>query len=334
MKKLFAGIILSLATVVAFAMPRPSDIENALAARDYQSAKSMTQEVLRERPDSAKAHLFNAYVLLKADNDRGAAAAELKTARLLDTNHKVQDSALFGRTVAELERAVPVQRVAPKPSYASQPVATTYVETVGDSALVKLLKFLFWTTIIGIIVYVLYKLLTRKRQVTSWMDVPHVPYTPDVLPAGGSLQPRPYVNHGRTYDAPPHPVYQPAYVAPQPSTVVVNSGNNHGNDLLTGMLISDMMHHGSHDTHGHSHSNRDTYVEREYVAPAPVYEAPRTTDYETSRSSYSSGSDDDWKSSSSSSSSSSSDSWSSSSSYDSGSSSSYDSGSSGGGGWD
>src|SRR5437764_7669133 len=145
MKKLFAGIILAVAAIAALASPRPSEIEDALAAHDYQSAKAMTQEVLREHPNSARAHLFEAFVLLKADNNRAGAAEELKTARLMDRDGKVTNSSLFGRTVAELD-AAPTQRYVPR-NPAVHVNADTYVVPVeqGPSALMKVLKFLFYT---------------------------------------------------------------------------------------------------------------------------------------------------------------------------------------------
>lgn len=335
MKKIFAGIILSLATVAALAMPQPRDIEDALVARDYQSAKSMTQEVLRERPDSARAHLFNAYVLLKADNNREGASAELKTARMLDKNHKVQDSALFGRVTAELERAPnPVQRMSPSQRrYEPATVTYTEVKPAGGSGIMAVLKWMFWLTIIGLILYFAYKFWQSTRPVVvhssvdTWARTPVEPLRTERL----------YTNHGRTYDAPPHPVYPSAPiesrydVSPRPvvvqQPVVVH--DNGMNNMMTGMMLNEMMHHNHHDSHSH-----DRIIEREtYVEAAPAYQPSYpsdTTDYETKRSSYSSGSDDSWSSSSSYSSSSSSDSWgSSSSSYDSGSSSD-----SGGGSWD
>lgn len=313
MKKLIATIVLSLAAVAAMAMPRPSDIENALAAHDYQSAKSMTQEVLRERPDSAKAHLFNAYVLLKADNDRNGAAAELRTARMLDKNHNVQDSALFGRTAAELERAAPVRAYAPQ---------ATYVEPTGDSGLVKFFRFLLWGSVIGVLAYILYKLFWRPK--TTCVGT-HIDYS---MPGGGSpdVPARTASQIGLT----PSAAAWPGHAAPvySPTPVVVNNNGGSGstvNGMMAGMMMGEMMHHHHSDGYG-----RDRIIERDttYVDRSS---APSTTssssDYETSRSSYSSGRDDSWSSSSSSSSSS--DSWgssSSSSSYDSG--SSWDSGSS------
>jgi hypothetical protein len=343
MKKFFAGIILSLATVAALAMPRPSDIENALAAHDYQSAKSMTQEVLRERPDSARAHLLNAAVLLEGDHNREGAAAELKTARLLDKEPRnVSNSSLFGRIAAELERAPasPVQRYAPSQRrYEPATAMYTEVKPAGGSGIMAVLKFMFWATIIGLIVYFIYCIVRNSRQVVVHnADSYHPSWyaASEPLPAGGSLQPV-YRNQGRTYDAPPHPVYPSAPAVIQPSTVVVH--DNGMNNLMTGMMLNEAMHHHHHhDSYGHDRViERETYVERDVVA-APAYQPSYpsdTTDYETTRSSYKSGSDDSWFSSSSKSSSSDND-WgssssSSSSSSDWGSSSSSDSS---GGSWD
>jgi hypothetical protein len=105
MKKFIALIIMSLHCVVAFALPRPSQIEDALAGQHYAEARSMVAEVLREKPDSARAHLLNAYLLVHADRNKAAANAELQTAIGLDKRGDVKSSALFGRVVAEIDLA-------------------------------------------------------------------------------------------------------------------------------------------------------------------------------------------------------------------------------------
>ena len=336
MKKLFVGIILSLAAFAAMAMPRPSDIENALAARDYHSAKSMTQEVLRERPDSAKAHLFNAYVLLKADNNVAAAREELKLARQLDKNHSVQNSALFGRTTAELERAVP-QRATPVKTY-SAPVTTyaqpTYVP-YQESALAKFLRFMLWCTIIGLIGYAIWWFFFREKNVVTTCTGHSYSY-----PSHREVTERPVVRE-RVTNSGPQSVYN---AAPVPvasgggshTTVVNNTSHDSGvGNLATGMMLGHMMsNHGSHhDHHHHSHSyNNGEVVDSRFVSAPASYSAPvaSTSDYETTRSSFSSSSDsnDSWSTPSRSSSSSSDDSWGSSSSSYSSSSSDYSSSSS------
>jgi hypothetical protein len=52
---LFVGT-LALLTSIAFALPAPKDIEQAVQAGNYQQAETLVREVLREKPESAKAH--------------------------------------------------------------------------------------------------------------------------------------------------------------------------------------------------------------------------------------------------------------------------------------
>src|SRR5438874_5935800 len=122
MKKFLAALALSLASVAAFALPSPQMIEGALQRHDIASAQAMTQEVLAAKPQSARAHLLNAYVLVE-QGDKAGAAVELQNVNQLDERdpgHTVRNSALYGRTVAELQApvAAPVQQMV-----ATQPVA-------------------------------------------------------------------------------------------------------------------------------------------------------------------------------------------------------------------
>ena len=84
MKKLIATVALVFLSAVAWATPSPKQIEAALSAHDYRSARSMVDEVLRDKPQSARAHLLNSYILLK-EGKIEAATNELKR-NLQDTN--------------------------------------------------------------------------------------------------------------------------------------------------------------------------------------------------------------------------------------------------------
>ncbi len=330
MKKLF--LILMMSVSMAFAMPAPSQIESALAAHDYQSAKSMTQEVLREKPDSAKAHLFNAYVILKTTNNKLAANEELTTAARLDKNGSVKNSALFGRTVAEIE-ASPVARMAPTTRQAVQ--AYAYPAAVQQTAPEDPTShpFLYALVLCGFLgtIYYFYK---RKPVVLQT-----IPYTRN-SDSYDSIPTRREVAISRSYENSPQirrqedrSYPQPMYAAPQPvmqQPVVQQTGMTAmgtfaatAGGVVAGNALSDMLHHSGSNRHHHASDVRE-YRE----APTSTVREPEpTTNYESQRSSYSSGSDDSWSSSSSS--------GSSSSSWDSGSSSSSSSdSSSSSGSWD
>lgn len=324
MKKYLAILILAVASAAAFATPSPSQIESALAAHDYQSAKSMTEEVLRDKPESAKAHLFNAYVLLHTGNKAGA-NEELKTARRLDRSGGVANSALFGRTVAELEAPTAPQKAYMAPvSYAARTPVTTYQAPVQTSP--EPSHWFFWTCLFcGVVGAALYYILREPRMKMIYKETQET-YTPMPTYDHSSGISRLGVERNyqhtlpRTFHDAPLIPHQPVMAPQQQSMGMMGTAASVAGGVVAGNMISDMLHTGRH----HRDSYDDSYESprhspSRYVEPEPT----PSVDYESERSSYSSGSSDSWGSSSSSSSS---DSW------DSGSSSSSSSDS--GGSWD
>ena len=345
MKKWLFGIVLAVISAVAFALPSPHQIEDALAAKDYDSAHSMVQQVLNEKPDSARAHLLNAFILEHVDHNLGAANQELSNAANLDKRGDVKNSSLFGRTVTEIDAQASKQTrtasVQQQPvQYAPNPVAaapTPYVEPVHKSSGHGFLIFLLIVVVVGLIAYFLIRGATRRdRVVVESVYTPPYRDNTNVRLSSSSAVSAPRVTY-----VDPAPV-----VVHHPAPVIVNSGgygyNNNG--LVEGMMIGQMMENNRELSREIRDEDRYSSRRREsdsssswdntpaYVAPAPEPVKSTPVSYSNERSSYSSGSDDSWSSRSSSSdsysSSSSSSSWdsgSSSSSYDSGS-SSYDSG--------
>jgi uncharacterized membrane protein YgcG len=328
MKKIIAAMVLAVASAMAFALPAPSQIENALAAKDYRSARSMTEQVLRERPESAKAHLFNAYILAKT-GDKQAAAVELSTAARLDKKGDVKSSALFGRTAGLLEASAPAQKPvqqAYKPAQTYTP-AVTYKEPVAPVKQEKgwfasFISILFWLTIAGVLVFLLWKVLNpapapvKTYKVTDWNN-----------PTVGTRSTDAGDSHTRTpaaYDEPRVRSASSSFSAPYTGTTsrhvhqpVVqeihhhhnNGGNNGGSSfgsnlaataggVVAGNVISDMLLHRHGHSHGSSHSPSSAAAYEN--TPSPRYSEPEpAVDYETTRSSFASSSsrDDDWGSS-------------------------------------
>lgn len=348
MKKLIAALLLSLASAVAFALPSPHQIEDALKQGDLNSARSMVHEVLREKPESAKAHLFNAYILAK-QGDRSAAQLELQNAKRFDHSGSVQNSALYGRTVATLEAPVAPVKPSYKPAATSTPEVTysspvaTPTQPEKPSAFWGFLKFMFWVSVIGLIAYVIYYWYSKKQAAKKEKEAAErAAYRSAMYPRStastsgfsapyGSSTTASYESRARHSDV--------VHAAPATGgTTIVNNGSHGGSgDMVTGLMLGHMMSgHGSHHHHDHGHSHGSNHSSASASAPTPV--AAPAVDYDSRSSSFSSGNGDSWTSSRSSSSSSDDD-WgsrsssysssSSSSSWDSGSSSSsYDSGSS------
>jgi len=100
---LFVGA-LALLTSMAFALPAPKDIEQAVQAGNYQQAETLVREVLREKPESAKAHYELGQILARQSRMPEAHKA-LVRAQELDpalkfTNQPEKFRDLFARTGA------------------------------------------------------------------------------------------------------------------------------------------------------------------------------------------------------------------------------------------
>jgi hypothetical protein len=353
MKKLLVGILLSLVTVIAFALPNPRQIEDALAAGRYNDAQSMVAQVLNERPDSARAHLLNAYLLIHVQHDKTAANAELNTASGLDRNGDVKNSPLFGRVVGEIdtykaaapptrqrtyEQTPVVSKAAVSP--VASPVVQSEPEKSGGYGFVIFVVLLV-AVCIGVIAYLFIRGVDERRKLES----SYTPYT-----TSGSRQ-LTRTRSGGTYNAPynpppvpldPYPGAMSVQHFPAPVQVVQQAPQqSFGSQVAataTGVVAGELIHDALTSSKHHSRTWEEPVREREVVRD-PDQGSSRSSSsrdespvsYSNERSSFSSGSDDSWSSRSSDSSSSSS--WdsgssSSSSSWDSGSSSSWDSGSS------
>lgn len=340
MKKIIVALTLMLACALAFAIPSPKLIEDALAAQKYADAKAMVAEVLREKPDSARAHLMNAFILVHADKNRLAAKTELDAATALDKKGDVKNSPLYGRVVAEidmLKTAQPVVKAvaspnvlppakptyAPAPSYAqTDPSTTQMFLVIGGSLLAA-----------GLIFFLIIRANRQSEREVRYViqrddydsgyrsSLPEptrpAPTMPSVRPPRETVVRHEYVN-------------QPA-VAPVMASGVAGAGMGAfgtaaavAGGVVAGELLHDALTH-----RGSSHSSRgyDSYADpqrpNQTRVAEPVYE-PSPVTYEEERQSFSSSSSgsSSWSDDSSSSSYSSS---------DSGSSSSWDSGSSDGG---
>ncbi|WP_175787521.1 hypothetical protein [Burkholderia anthina] len=309
MKKLLVFLAFLAVSVAAFALPSPHQIEDALAARDYVSARGMVQEVLRERPDSARAHLLNAYLLEHVDHNLGAARAELQTAAGLDTRGDVKGSALFGRVVAEMD-AQPVVR-------AAQPAAKPAAAPARDRSGSLLVPFLVLVLLFAIVALVI--VMTRRpRESTVFVDRGDRGYggvrrsSPrPIAPAPAPASASPFIRHTPIYE----PALAPVIVNQAPARGGMTAGENFmatAGGVVAGNVLSDAL------LHRHTHYDDEPRRRREdSAAVADTSYASAATpapavDYASERSSFSSSSSgsDSWGSSSSdSSSSSSSDSW-------------------------
>lgn len=312
MKKWLLGAALAVISAVAFALPSPHQIEGALAAHDYDNARSMTQEVLRERPDSAKAHLFDAFLLEHVDGNLSAANQELQNVVNLDQRGDVKGSALFGKTVAEIDAKGQVVRQAQQTQqvtqYAQTPV-TAYVppeKRSGHGFLIFLIVF----GIAALLVWLFIRGATRRKTIleqrTYYDDNSLRSLSVNTVGSSGT---------GRAYiSSPTQPqIIHTPYVQPvQSGPVIINNGGGYGrgygNDGFTeGLIVGELLEDRRDARRGTDSWSRDSSYDRTPVVSnsGSGYSSSSSDSSSVSapveRASYSSGSDNSWSSPSSSS---------------------------------
>jgi hypothetical protein len=281
MKKAIVGMCMFLVALAAFALPSPKQIEDALAAQKYADAKSMVQEVLREKPDSARAHLLNAFLLVHVDHNKVAANSELQTAAGLDRKGDVKSSPLFGRVVAEIDMTAAPPR---------KPVAAP----ASNASRIDPLDVLFFILIVGGIVAAGILILRPRDRET----VIHVSGGGSGAVGGTTYVPTP---------SGPAPVGSGAVVYPHAATTIVHTPSNPtmgafgtaaavAGGVVAGEMLADSLRHRRHDymdDDAESFRRRRESTQQTYTPePSPVsYEAERTS------FSSSSGGGDSWGSS-------------------------------------
>ena len=328
MKKILATLMLSLAVMSSFAEATFDQIEGLIQQKNYAAAASGLEVIIQNHPKSAKAF----YAMAQAQAGLGNLEKANKALNIATGLNPTLDFAPAS-SVQSLKQAITPQ--------------TAKIESIEESHFWR--NFVMGFILAGAIVWVV-MLYVRKSEAEAAKTAAdkEAEYAKQVAEirererqraaeAAKTAKAEPAVTpktEERLYkDAKASPAYsnpvpQPVYTqpapAPAPTVIHTNSGSN---DLLTGILVGNMIS-------GHSHHHDTTrVVEREVVREVPAAPTRSSTWDDTPAPSTRSSTWDDtpstpsrsssWDDSSSSSSSSS---WSSSSSSDS--SSSWDSGSS------
>ena len=115
-------LFVTLFTTLAFALATPQEIENDIAGHNYVQARAKVEQVLVEKPNSARAHLLKAFLLVHVDKNVQQAAHEIKQVELYDTKGDVKSSPLFARVVGEMSatKSVVVTKPASTPDHTDE----------------------------------------------------------------------------------------------------------------------------------------------------------------------------------------------------------------------
>lgn len=261
MKKILIGLAMAVAAMAALAEPTFDQMQSMIGQKQYSSAAAGLEVIIQNHPTSAKAF----YAMAQAQAGLGDLA---KAKRALDKARGLDPELKFASedNVKALEQAITPQ--------------VAKIEVIEPSHFWRNLILVLVAALAGAAFYFYRK--KDKPADTPYGGIGNVPPKPWPAPAAPVVdspsdqaymkahnltdtpvsQPSAYV---RTYTPTPAPVYQ----APAPQPTIINnhygSSNSGGGDLLTGVLVGEMIaNNGNHRSH-------DTYVEREVIVERPVY---------------------------------------------------------------
>ena len=150
MKRIAATLVLVVASSMAFALPSPKDIETAVNAGQLSRAETMLNEVVREKPNSARAHYELGEVLARLGRNPEARQALLEAQRLDPALKFARDREHFQDLLNKIPAAAPTLSASPagkltQMAPAQLPVAPafpwTYVLLGGGGLVVAWLLF-------------------------------------------------------------------------------------------------------------------------------------------------------------------------------------------------
>ena len=187
--------LLAVACSLALALPSPKDISAAVEAGDLARAETLLHEVLKEKPNSAKAHYELGEVLARAKR-YDEALAQLNQARAIDPALKFASSPdKFSQTVDKVSAAAAAAKTAATSQNLNPAPAAPARSNVAPAASAS--SFPTGYVVGGIILLVLLFVLIRRSQAPRPVPMPMGAYpgAPGYAP-GGAMAPAPYGGYG------------------------------------------------------------------------------------------------------------------------------------------
>lgn len=185
---------LALACSLALALPSPKDISAAVEAGDLARAETLLHEVLKEKPNSAKAHYELGEVLARAKR-YDEALAQLNQARAMDPALKFASSPeKFTQTLDKVSAAAAAAKAAATGQTLNAAPAAAH-STVTPAASAS--SFPTGYVVGGAVLLILLFVLIRRSQAPRPTPMPMGAYpgAPGYGPAG-AMAPAPYGGYG------------------------------------------------------------------------------------------------------------------------------------------
>jgi hypothetical protein len=291
LRQSFMGLVMTLATAAALALPSPQDIDAAVSAGHLSQAESLLREVIQAKPNSAKAQYELGQVLARQARYADAQAA-LVQAKTLDPSLKFAASPdkfndVFNK-VSQQAKNVTGAQASSVASGLSEPrrAAAGPVPSAPEPAFP--LQYV-WIGIAGLVVLAL--VLRRQKAATPTYNAP--------MQAGGPINASPYAP-GQVAGAGYGPGYGPGYPGGQPMGGGMGSGIGGAvvggvAGVAAGYALSKALE-GDHSNHPApaNPSNNGGYVPFDTPAQPDVgnFDAGSGSDWDDA--SDSAGSDDSW----------------------------------------
>lgn len=273
MNKLLVNVLLiMLFPLIAIAEITPNDVAEKMKAGDTQTAELFTQQILKEHPNSAKAHYYMGQILA-IEGKYKRSYQELKEAANLDRSLSFASSP--DRFRIEMDKVKVNLGDAPAPAISSQQDSSSH-----------------WGLILFILIaggMICWFFIRKKPESDEAKENPYKPTPSPSSPSGAQANYQSPLKEAATNSPIMSSTYRPTYAPSYPQPHVVNNYNSSNDGLVTGMLLGSML-----SDHGHTNTviDRETIVERNTTNNIVERDSfDSGSNYSPSKSSFDSGSD-------------------------------------------
>jgi hypothetical protein len=226
MKKLFAALAFSLASVAAWALPTTQEVEAAVQQGRYPQAETMMAEVVAAKPDSAKAHYVYAEMLAHNGNFTKA-TAEAARARQLDPAVKFTTPEKLQAFELLLQR-----EQAPQTKTRAAPTAFQPTQLQAAPANSGIPSWV-WLAGLAAVAFFLWRSFSRSRAVAQGAAAG----PGNAMAAGGPF------NAGPPGVPSGAPAYGPGMPQASAGSGMLGTGLAVAGGVAGGMLLDEMIHH-------------------------------------------------------------------------------------------
>jgi hypothetical protein len=232
MKRKLLLCAVALFSAAAFALPTTADVQAAVKAGNYTQAESMMQEVVADKPQSARAHYVYAEILAH-DAKFAEAAAQARRAREIDPQIKFTDPEKFRSFEQTLQREQAPATQAPS-THVQQAAPVSYPQAASGGV-----PGWVWGAGFAVVAFLIFRAVSRRAAANNTLATAGGGYAPQG--GGYGMQP----GYGQPGYGQPG-FGQPGFGA-APGGGLLRTGLAAAGGVAAGMLVEKMLEGDRHN---------------------------------------------------------------------------------------